>query len=567
MITLSQMITTDKLSCTVLADLLAAHGVKDIIASPGSRNAPLIIALKRCNNFNLRMVIDERSAAFIAMGLSLQSGNPVAVVCTSGSALLNYAPAVAEAYYRAVPLIVISADRPEEWIDQDDSQTINQEGVLASIVKRSYNIDAHLSHPNGRWICERTINDALIEALSQRKGPVHINVRLDAPLSRMIDFDEKDHFRLIRRLKSSEDIPVAEARKLGESLASPKKIMIVTGFLEPNSSLNRSLAKLAALPNFIVFTESISNLHSPLFITRIDNTLAALTADERETLKPDVVITLGGALVSRHIKEWLRGLKNVEHWHIGHSHTTVDCFRMLTLRVDILPETFMRQLASAMQIHRTPSDYAEAWRSVSRRGAFRLRDYIVSVPWSDLKAFSIIIPSIPTKWNLHLSNGTSVRYAQLFDCSKIHRCDCNRGVSGIDGSTSTALGASLAYKDVTLLISGDMSFQYDLAALSSNLLSPRFKMIVICNGGGEIFRIIGSTSSLPELDENFTMGTNLPLQKISEAYNIRYFQASSESSLIDSFKKFMDCKDPALLAVYTSGEESAKVLRQFFELR
>lgn len=560
------MLTTDKLSCNILTDLLVAHGVKDVIASPGSRNAPLIIAVSRRKELRLRMVIDERSAAFMALGISLQSGTPVALICTSGTALLNYAPAVAEAFYRAVPLIVISADRPEEWIDQDDSQTIRQDGILGPNVKRSYDIGAHLQYSNGQWICERLINDALIEAISDRKGPVHINVRLDTPLNGMKEAESVAQARVIRKITADEEMPVSEVRKLGCQLASPKKIMIIAGFHEPDFRLNRALAKLASLPNFVILTETISNLHSPLFIARIDSTLGRMTSDDRGRLKPDVVITFGGALVSRHIKEWLRSLHGVEHWHIGHSHTTIDCFKMLSLRVDIAPAVFLRQLASAMQIHRISSDYSLQWRRVYATAIKWHDQFLTSAPWSDLKAFSTIISTIPRKWNLHLSNGTPVRYAQLMDCSRIHRCDCNRGVSGIDGCTSTALGASIAYDDVTLLITGDMSFQYDIAALSSNYLNPRFKIIVICNGGGEIFRFINSTSSLHELDECFAMGTNLPIRELSAAYGLNYFEASSDETLKESFERFSRCDNPSILAVYTSGTLSAKVLKQYFGL-
>lgn len=558
------MESTDKLSCNILADLLTAHGVREVVISPGSRNAPLILALSRRSDLNCHVVIDERSAAFIALGMSIQSGRPTAIVCTSGTALLNYAPAVAEAFYRRVPLVVISADRPEEWIDQDDSQTIWQQDALVPYVKRSCDISARIDFPNGPWWTDRIINDALIEAMEDRKGPVHINVRLDTPLNRETDYTPGSA-RVIRALTPNDEIPTAEARRLGSLLASPRRIMIIAGFDSPDEKLNRALAKLARLPNVVVLTETLANLHSPLFIGRIDSTLCRMTPDEKDRLRPDVVITLGGALVSRFIKEWLRSIPNLEHWHVGATHTTIDCFKHLSLRIPLRPSIFMTQLASAMQPHRSPCNYSEEWQRMARQGEQEHDRYVNAAPWSDLKALAYIFKKIPSRWNLHLSNGTPVRYAQLMDCNRIHRTDCNRGVSGIDGCTSTALGASAVYRNTTLLISGDMSFQYDLAALSSTLISPRFKMIVMVNGGGGIFRFIGSTSTLPELEEYFAAGTRLPLKALAEAYGIAFLMADSEETLRESFRQFTaETERPALLAVHTDPQVTAEVLKGYF---
>lgn len=558
------MQTTDKLSCNILTDLLVAHGVREAVISPGSRNAPLIVALTRNGCLRCHTVIDERSAAFIALGMSVQSGAPVAVVCTSGTALLNYAPAVAEAFYRRVPLVVISADRPEEWIDQDDSQTIWQQDAMAPYVKRSCDISARIDFPNGPWWTNRIINDALLEATSGRRGPVHINVRLDNPLNSFSEHTPGTA-RVIDELSTRSELPVTEARALGSRLASPRRIMVIAGFNAPDEKLNRALAKMAGLPNVVVLTETLANLHSPRFISRIDSTLCRMTAEEKERLRPDVVITVGGALVSRFIKEWLRGLGGLEHWHVGVSHTTIDCFRHLSLRVSLNPAIFMSQLASAMQPHRSPSDYAREWHGIYSR-AIAIHDrYVASSPWSDLKALAYIFARIPRGWNLHLSNGTPVRYAQLMDCSRIHRSDCNRGVSGIDGCTSTALGASAVYNGTTLLISGDMSFQYDISALSSTLLSPRFKAIVMLNGGGGIFRFIGSTSGLPELERYFAVGTSLPLRGLAEAWGCAYFEARSEETLAESFRRFAEVNDrPAILGIVTDPELTAATLRQYF---
>lgn len=560
--------TTDKPACNILADLLAAHSVNRAVVSPGSRNAPLIVALTRHPEIEVSTVIDERSAAFIALGMALQSGKPVALACTSGTALLNYLPAVAEAYYRAVPLIVVSADRPLEWIDQDDSQTLWQPGALGPLAKRTYDIPANLSYPDAIWSANRMINDALLEAVSRRPGPVHINLRLDAPLSGLADRIIGSE-RVIRAISPADELPTRQVRQLGQQIGPHRKVMVIVGFHTPDSNLNRALSKLARVPNVTVLTETLANLHSPLFVDRIDTVLTWLSQSEKERMRPDVVITIGGALVSRHIKEYIRSLGNVEHWAVGHSHTTIDCFRHLTLRIELQAAVFMRQLASAMQPYASgASQFARQWRNALVRSVAAHQAFIERAQWTDLKAFDAIIPRIPRTWNVHLSNGTCVRYAQLMDCSRLHRCDCNRGVSGIDGCTSTALGASAIYSGTTLLITGDMSLQYDLAALSSALMSPKFKIIVICNGGGGIFRFIGSTSGLEELTSHFTGPIRLPLPELCQGYGIKLFEVHSEQTMQSRFAEFEEESEaPAMLAVYTPAEASAQILKEYFEIK
>lgn len=558
------MITTDKESCLILVSLLEAHGVKRAVVSPGSRNAPLLVAMERSGTLETTVVVDERSAAFVALGLSAITGEPVAIVCTSGTALLNYAPAVAEAYYRKIPLIVISADRPMEWIDQDDSQTLRQFEALSHYVKRSYDIPARCGDENSRWYCNRVINDALTLAVTGRTGPVHINMQLDEPLGRLADH-KTGRERVIDCVSPRADLSVCEARSLGDSIASPCRVLVVGGFIAPDEKLNRALVKLSRKPNVTVMCENISNLHCDSFIDTIDNVLSVMSPHEMEAMRPDIVITFGGAIVSRMIKRYLREYAPARHWHVGVTENTIDCFRSLTTRVEMSPGIFFTQLASAMQPHNHPSDYSSRWTKFRVRARAAHDAYVAAAPWSDLKAFDAIYRRLPQGWNMQFSNGTPIRYAQLFSSYKLHRCDCNRGVSGIDGCTSTAVGASMGYGGTTLLVTGDMSAQYDVGALACRALSPRFKMIVMCNGGGGIFRFIGSTSALPECERYFAASADFPARQLAEAYGFAFFEASDEASLNSCWRAFADeSARPAMLAVHTPLQLSADILRGYF---
>lgn len=565
------METTNKISCNILISLLKEHGVSNSVISPGSRNAPIVVALARCKEINKTVVIDERSAAFIALGMASISSKPVALICTSGSALLNYAPAIAEAYYRQLPLIVISADRPIEWIDQDDSQTIRQYEALSNYVKNSYNIPTECTSETMRWYVNRIVNDALLTATSGRKAPVHINIQLDEPLNKFHTL-KNNHERVVELISPQNKLSENIVSTLLEVIGSAQKVLIIAGFMQPCNNLNKALQSLAKCNNIAILTENISNLSADSFISSIDRTLSIISETEKKCITPDIVITLGGALVSRHIKHFLRTNKPHEHWHIGISDTTIDCFTALTKRINVPPTEFFCQMDNKIKSLRigdsTHSNYSLIWRNYSLKSK-ELHDHFVDkVGWSDLKAFNIIFSHIPKNWNIQISNGTSIRYSQLFDTTCFNRIDCNRGVSGIDGCTSTAIGASLVCNDTTLLITGDMSAQYDINALSVSAISSKFKMIVINNSGGGIFRFINSTSDLPELEEYFATKPKLPLPELAKGYGFNFYDASDADELEQIFSLFInDNSKPAILRVNTPAKKSTEILRNYFNLK
>lgn len=561
------METTGKTTARILTGLLASRGVRRVFASPGSRNAPLLMALEREPSINVSMVVDERSAAFMALGYASISGEPVALACTSGTAVLNYAPAMAEAFYRHLPLIAVSADRPEAWIDQDDSQTLPQPGILGSIVKRSYDLpDIPADDSENIWWANRTINDALITATSHPQGPVHINLQFDNPLnvtSRQPLCCKEE--RTIEMIAPEPQLSTAAMRELGSTIASPCKVMVVCGFMAPDHKLNQALGRLAAKPNITVLCESMSNLHAPGLHYNIDSLLSIMPDNEREAMRPDVVITLGGALLSRHIKEYLRKYPPRRHWHVGFTRTTVDCLKSLTTRIAIAPNRFFPALASALHPHSAPSGYAGRWNKIEVDARESHERYVKASEWSALKAFDILVPAIPAEANVQLSNGTCARYYQLCRYSGIHRCDCNRGVSGIDGSTSTAIGASMAYNNPTWLITGDMSALYDIGALASPHITPKLKIVVSANGGGGIFRFIPSTRTLPEVDRCFAMDIRLPLRELADAWGFALFKAHNEQELRQLLPHFINEHErPAILEIVTDGTTDAMILQEYF---
>lgn len=554
------MVYCVKETALMVARGLASYGVTDIFSSPGSRNAPMVVALVREPGLRVRPVIDERSAGFIALGFAAAAQRPTALVCTSGTALLNYAPAVAEAYYRKIPLIVISADRPAMWIGQDDGQTLTQPGALANIVKASYDIKGEISDARERWQANRVVNEALQTALTGRKGPVHLNISFDEPLtSSDTEALTECAFKKIGLLLPPRKLDPEVAKSLA-SEASHHNVLIVGGFNPPSESLNRAVGKLARLPSVVVVADALANLNVKDTLTHPDLLLDSPLLRQKGG-KPSLLITFGGSLLSKKLKEYLRETRFDEHWHVGDNDALIDSYFSLTRRIEIGGDEFFPRFANAMDylangrdgvIPKETSEYKSLWHEAAFLAQETRRAQTASQDWSGRAAIHTLLATLPCDWNLQLSNGLAPRYAVCGDACRFHRRDCNRGVSGIDGSVSTALGASLPFRGVTLLITGDMSMQYDLAALTSALISPKLKIVVINNGGGGIFRKIQSTRELPELQRYFACGTRLPLAELAKGYGLAYFKAESADELSGVIPSFVaeSCR-PALLEVKT----------------
>lgn len=531
--------------CRMLALLAGEYGVKHVVVSPGTRSAPLVLAFNREDRFTLHTVIDERSAAFAALGMALETCSPVVLVCTSGSALLNYAPALAEAYYRRVPLIAISADRPARWIDQNDGQTIRQAGALSAVVRASVDIpvaattDRQLFH-----LANLQVNDALAMALAERTcGPVHINVQCDVPLT-ATSVDEPSFTG--RKINTITEIKAHEVpADLLQRLAG-RRVLLVCGGLTRCQQDIVSRYDFGKIP---VLTEAQSNLQGPNCISlgQIDRYLAS----EGQALVPDVVLTLGGGLVSARLKAWLREMPELEHISLGYEDNGTDTFGKLTMRVPVALEA-LEKIGCA----RVDEGYVAEWHEFYNTHRPVTARFVASNPV--LMAMKKIAETVEGGV-VHISNGSAIRYAQLFDWPYVE-VQCNRGVSGIDGCTSTALGAAAVADRKVLLLTGDMSAAYDIGALGAIGARANFKMIVLDNRGGDIFRNIKATGHLPELEQFFAVPPRLPLQGLAAAYGYSYYSAEcgTATDAIDRF--FAHRGSPAILHLKINPNLSASLL-------
>lgn len=556
----------NKAAVAEIFNLLTEYGVNAIVCSPGSRNAALLLEAEKHESIKKYIVVDERSAAFMGLGMAMVNRCPVALICTSGTALLNYGPAVAEAYYQGIPLIVISADRPLEWIDQDDSQTIRQTGPLDNFIKGCYDLSGDIYSENELWYANRLINEGLQNCLSEKRGPIQFNIHLDGKVNN--DSEKSGCSRIIKTIMPTQQIPISEIKNLAE-YASDLKIMVTVGFMPPNHKLQKAFSVLCSLPNVVVMAETLSNLHLRRECYVIDKVLFPFDDKTSKHLQPDIVISIGGALISRKLKEYLRNCKVKDHWHIGYTNNIIDCFKSLTLRIETDPAYFLKAFGNLVKkiqsVRKISSSYKAEWSVLKQqcKGNFK------NIGWSDLKAMNMILNLLPVETNLFLSNGTVVRYGQIIPYKVTHGTYSNRGVSGIEGSTSTAIGGSLVYDKQTCLITGDMSFLYDIGALSSGLVPNRLSIIIMDNGGGDIFRFIESTKDLKIREKYLCVEREIPVSTLAEAFGFEYRRADSESELKQILRNFFKNEErPKILHVSTkASRNNASILRKFLNNR
>ncbi len=539
-----------------IIEICVAKGVKNIIISPGSRNAPLTLGFVNNPEFNCYSIADERCAAFFALGIAQQSQKAVAVVCTSGSALLNYYPAFAEAFYSQLPLIVISADRPQTKIDIGDGQTIRQENVFKNHSLYNANLTEEASVEN-----DLKINKAINKAIA-RKGPVHINAPFEEPLYETVsklnvDVTILDFAKVHNKISSDEILKFATIWNVS------KNKLILVGVNKPNEIDAKIIELVAKDDSVVVMTETTSNLHHPSFLNNIDTIITPFSNQDFKNVQPDILITFGGMVVSKRIKAFLRKYPPKHHWHID-TLRAYDTYGCLTKHFKVHPNQFFNQfLPYTIPIK---SDYHSTFEKVAILRKRKHQDYLKSIPFSDFKAFEKIMPSLPKNSMLHLSNSSAIRYAQLFDINTSITVFCNRGTSGIDGSTSTAIGAAVVDGKQTVLIAGDIGFLYDSNALWNEYVPKNFKIIIINNGGGGIFRILPGHEETPVFNKFFETSHCLTAEHLAKMFGFEYSVASDEASLETSLNAlYAQNEKPSILEVFTPTRENDKILLQYFK--
>lgn len=539
-----------------IAAACAATDIRHVIICPGSRNAPLTMAFVRHPDIECHSVIDERSAGFIALGMSQLGETPTALICTSGSAVVNFYPAVVEAFYQRIPLLIITADRPPEMIDQWDGQTMHQSNVFGKHVKASYTLPDDYSEPN--FFSQTTIQ-AFEDSNFGIKGPVHINVPLREPLYEAKE--ESFNYPTIERKLEDEAQPQAlNTTAIKEAFATTEKVLIFNG---ANSKGDLQVDTLNDIESkAVILSDAVSSQHAAENIKYWDFLLSK--KEILEELTPDVLITTGTSTVSKNLKLFLRKYKPKHHFHISDTGDIANPFQTQPYLI----KGQIPHILAKLNWENVDREYLKLWKYWDAKISKISISYFSKVQFGEFSAVKKILDILPINTFLQLANSMAVRWANLLGVPKeIKKVNSNRGVSGIDGCTSTAVGAAFMSNEIVTLITGDVAFFYDSNALWNKFAPANLRIIILNNSGGGIFRLIEGPQHMPELGEFLETKHQRNASLLAKDMNVEYEAASNYDELNIALESFYNPSNkPKILEVFTNTEINAQIFNEYKQL-
>ena len=550
-----------------MAEICYQQGIRHVVISPGSRSAALTLAFARHGGFRAHVCIDERAAGFIALGMAQQIDAPVVLICTSGSAAYNFAPAVSEAFFQQIPLLVLTADRPKEWQHQYDGQTIYQTAIFGPHVKRSFEVSPDYQHSDVQWAINRITNEAINLASGAPNGPVHINVPIREPFypASQEDFHASAAVRIIKRQENETVWPQSVWEELLDEWEAAPRILIAGGQSKPDVALNAVLGRITEEWQIPVLGDSIANLSGNEFIRHHDLFLGAKDA---ENLRPDLLITFGMSFLSKEFKLFIRKNPPKYHWHIGEDAFLADPFQSVTRDIPGRAAVFFEKLFEKLDYQSFvensdlghDTSFHTFWLQNERNARQKKHQCLENLSLlSDLTLLDTIFKYTKNSFQLHIANSMSVRYANVLATeNEWPGVFANRGTSGIDGCVSTAVGAARVNGQPTLLIVGDVAFLYDRNGLLIDDLPQNLKIVVLNNAGGNIFRMIDGPGSLPELETFFETRHSFSARRTCEDSGIAYFRVCGQDMPEGIIGEFLNFDGIALLEGFTDPAENTR---------
>jgi 2-succinyl-5-enolpyruvyl-6-hydroxy-3-cyclohexene-1-carboxylate synthase len=545
---------TNKDNVNILTALLVKWGVRSAVVCPGSRNAAIVHNLNECPEIECYAVTDERSAGFFALGLSQIEDEPVAICVTSGSALLNVAPAAAEALYQHRKLIIISADRPACMIDQLQGQTLRQPNALRDFVRKAVTLpEPH--DDTEHWYCNRLVNEAFIEMERGEGGPVHINVPISEPL---FDFSV-EQLPDERRIQLHQDLPdFLTLTKIAKDFKKAKRPMILIGQTKPEHLEYIQMPLLSLVEYAVVLYEKLADniicesLH-------IDEMLIEIEGEEEKYL-PDFIVYLGDTFVSKRLKRFLRKAKGARTIIVNLDGKLHDVFMNAT---DVLRSTVYDTLSAlgAAVENKNPTAFMRRWDRLEYKCKTRYNNYVPD--FSQMAAVRALFHlTAETNCEYQFANSMAVRLGLICSHSYLF---VNRGVNGIEGSLSTAVGYACDIDELVFCVIGDLSFFYDQNALWNNNLTNNLRILLLNNGGGGIFRSLPGLEDSAARKEFIAAAHHTTAQGICEENNVQYYAAHNQEELDDGLMALTNPSSlvPILLEVFTDPEEDERVLQDY----
>ena len=557
--------TASKQSVIDIAEICARHGISNAIISPGLRSAPLTLAFARHPGLICRVLVDERSAAFVALGISQQKCQPTVLISTSGTAALNYTPALAEAFYQQIPLLIFTADRPPEWIDQRDNQTIHQHRVYGDHCKAFFSMPVDTDHPDATWHAGRVISEAIIASQTRPYGPVHVNVPLREPLIDQTTAKSQSAIKIIKSGDTKRALAEQVWPELLDEWQQAKSKVIVLGMSKPGTYDADVLQQLSDMQDVVILADVLSGLNGYYPHAHFDMILGKNDSELLRSLAGELLITTGAAIISKHLKLFLRENQPQYHWHVEPGDGCPDTYKSLTRVLPCDESVFFRSLALKVQNKVSVSDnsFSQKWQDAEEQTAIMLANFLAEAPFCELSALQTVLNELPENSNLQLGNSGIVRMVSLLTLpvEKNIRVNANRGTSGIDGTVSTAVGAALASSEMTTLVTGDLAFFYDRNGLWQQQLPVNLRIIVFNNGGGGIFRILEDVREQPELEIYFEAGQKITAENTARDHGLEYMSATDQELLQNQLAFFFSDKSkPAILEVrfdkYKNAEAS-----------
>ena len=544
-----------------IPEICAQHGVRKVVIAPGSRNAPLIFAFTAQPGMECLSIIDERSAAYFALGMAQQSGEAVALVCTSGTAVLNFAPAIAEACYQNLPLLVFTADRPAELIDQADGQTLRQTNIFANYIKASFELPVETVIDAELHFSDRQVSQAIDTAVSYPQGPVHINVPLREPIYTAIP-EHHSNPKIIKTLSASQKLNDESLKTLQNSWLKYKRKLVIFGVFPKNECLSELARRLANEPDVVVVAENLSNIAAEKVITQPESLFSRIKSKAKTTnFVPELVVTIGHSVICKQLKIFLRSHRPAEQWQIESSMPYIDTYKSLTTVIPGLAT----EVLNKMPFTTTKSEFSASYQTEMKQINQLHDEFVKNAFISDMAVTIELLSQIPADTVLHLANSTAVRWTQLFPARTDLTYICNRGTSGIDGSMSTAAGYAYASKQSTVFLTGDLSFIYDSNALWNNHIGNNLKIIVMNNNGGNIFRFIGDKQLMEKNLDFFTTPHHARIKPLVEAYGLDYLACNKTEDLTASINTLLNASKATVLEISTDADLNTENYKGYFK--
>lgn len=536
------MFVNDKMVLQLLA-LLKKFEISKIVVSPGSRHCKLVNSLQNDPFFKLYLVVDERSAAFFALGLIQESGEPVAVTCSSGTACMNYGSAIVEAFYQRLPLLVLSSDRVPELLNQCEDQMYDQVSSFTECTKYHCQLPV-IDTPRDEWYCNRLINEALIELSHHGRGPVHINIPFAAHHGTMYDVEQLPDVRKI----TVHQLPIQldDWKKISSRLEN-KKVMVIWGqAVYPLQTISEAESAFSEKYNAVVLTDKISNCHAKNAIINTTITMSIMKQSQALDLQPDIVISIGGNYIfNNEIKHFLKN-GCAEHWQVGLEDRVCDPFHTLTDMFEMPEDYFFRKLVDCCD-RDSSNTYFARWKEIADLPT------LPDMHYCELYAITKLMSQLPDGCDLQLANSQTIRMAHYIPIKNSIRVNCNRGVNGIDGSMSTAVGFGANSNRPLYYITGELSFFYDMNSLSIRHISPKMRILLINNSGGAVMYDQSRNTPAEKLPLYLAAGENKSAKGWVESLGFKYLSAYNKEDVDKGVDALLDdsVNQPVVLEVFT----------------